>query len=118
LPGQRRKYAEYHRLDFKGIARQALSCRTYVLERLLPGGRIEGREYVALNPLRADKSLGSFRINLDTGHWADFATNDRGRDLISLTAYLLFCGRQGPAAKYLREMIAGVPFVGGTYYDR
>ena len=38
----------------------------------------------AFNPRRADRHLGSFQINVRTGKWADFATGDRGGDLISL----------------------------------
>ncbi len=58
------------------------------IRNLLPNGRLEAGEFVALNPLRIDKKLGSFRINIISGRWADFATNDRGGDLISLYAYL------------------------------
>ena len=47
-----------------------------------------GREYVALNPRRADKRLGSFKINTVSGAWQDFATKDRGGDPVSLAAYL------------------------------
>jgi hypothetical protein len=57
---------------------------------MIEHGRREGREWVALNPRRADRHLGSFRIRLDIGVWADFALPDaRGRDLISLLAYVL-----------------------------
>ena len=42
---------------------------------------------MALNPTRADSTLGSF-INLNTGRWKDFATGDAGGDLISLNAYV------------------------------
>jgi len=59
-----------------------------LLARWLPGGRVQGREYVALNPTRNDQHAGSFRINLDSGKWADFATGDRGGDVVSLAAYL------------------------------
>jgi hypothetical protein len=41
-------------------------CHT-LLDRWLPGGRREGREYVARNPRRADRTAGSFRINITTG---------------------------------------------------
>ena len=34
------------------------------------------------------QSIGSFSINIRNGLWADFATNDAGRDVISLHAYL------------------------------
>jgi hypothetical protein len=54
----------------------------------LPDGRREGNEWVALNPTRNDTARGSFKINLRTGCWADFAAGDRGGDVISLLAYL------------------------------
>lgn len=59
-----------------------------VVRQLLPCGRLEGREWVALNPTRTDRHPGSFRINIQTGRWADFATDDKGGDIISLAAYL------------------------------
>lgn len=68
----------------------------------LPNGKQDGDEWVALNPRRADKHLGSFRINLKTGLWADFATNDKGGDLVSLYAYLHGINN-GQAAKELAE---------------
>ncbi len=53
------------------------------------GGKREGHEYVALNPNRADSTSGSFKINLTTGAWSDFAIDDvRGGDLVALVAYL------------------------------
>jgi hypothetical protein len=69
-----------------------------LLQRWLPDGRKEGDEYVALNPTRADRHLGSFRVNLRTGRWADFATGDKGGDVVSLAAYL-FGLRQCEAAE-------------------
>ena len=59
-----------------------------ILRQLLPNGKKEGNEYIALNPTRNDRNLGSFRINTRTWRWADFATNDRGGDIISLYAYI------------------------------
>ena len=64
-------------IDFVGINRAALSVLPSLLDRWLPGGRREGREYTVRNPRRADRRPGSFRINLNTGRWADFATGDR-----------------------------------------
>lgn len=75
-------------INFSRINEAALSVLPALLARWLPGGRTEGSEYVALNPRRDDRKLGSFRVNLRTGRWADFATGDRGNDLISLAAYL------------------------------
>ena len=54
----------------------------------LPGGRRQGAEYVVRNPTRGDVRPGSFKINVRTGLWADFATGDCGGDPISLRAYL------------------------------
>jgi hypothetical protein len=69
--------------------RDAARANALVLcRRLLPKGRLQGREYVALNPNRADRRLGSFKINISTGAWADFADGVGGRDLIGLVAYL------------------------------
>jgi hypothetical protein len=54
-----------------------------------------------LNPRRSDRRLGSFRVNLRTGMWADFACHDAaGGDPISLAAYL-FGLTQIEAAKRL-----------------
>ncbi len=59
-----------------------------VVRQLLPDGRLEGQEWTALNPTRTDRHAGSFRINIQTGRWADFATGDKGGDVIALAAYL------------------------------
>jgi hypothetical protein len=90
-------------IDYERVNRAALGALPALLRRWLPGGRREGGEYVALNPLRADRRLGSFRINLRTGRWADFATGDCGGDVVSLAAYL---GRltQPEAAERLAKM--------------
>ena len=50
------------RLDFANVNAAALGAFPAVLLRLLPGGRIDGREFVALNPRRNDNRLGSFKI--------------------------------------------------------
>ncbi|MGQ3674680.1 hypothetical protein ACT6QH_04155 [Xanthobacter sp. TB0139] len=80
--------AQAGNVDFARIRRMSLYALPWLLERWLPGGRVVGLEYVIRNPTRADRHPGSFRINLHTGVWADFATDDRGGDLISLHAYL------------------------------
>ena len=59
-----------------------------LLQSWLPDGRALGGEWIALNPTRADRRAGSFKINMTTGRWADFATNDAGGDVVSLYAYL------------------------------
>ena len=73
-----------------------------LVEQWLPDGHRQGGEWVALNPTRADRHKGSFRINLGTGLWSDFATGDRGGDPISLYAYLNGTS-QSQAALVLRK---------------
>lgn len=75
-------------INFQAISDRALASLESLLAQWLPDGKREGREYKALNPKRADGALGSFSINLTTGAWADFATDDKGGDTISLYAYL------------------------------
>jgi putative DNA primase/helicase len=70
--------------DFKGTAAAALAAAGAVLSHWLPDGKHQGHEYQALNPTRADGKPGSFSINTNTGQWADFATDDKGGDLVSL----------------------------------
>ena len=65
---------------------------------------MRGSEYVALNPTRADRRPGSFKVNIRTGRWADFSTGDKGGDPISLAAYLAGTG-QAEAARNLAEML-------------
>ena len=45
---------------------------------------------------------GSLSINRDSGAWSDFATDDRGGDLVALAAYVLDC-RQIEAAERLAD---------------
>ena len=92
------------RIDFDAVNRAALASLPALLHRWLPDGRVRGREFVALNPTRADKRPGSFRINIHTGKWADFATGDKGGDVVSLAAYLSRTG-QAEAARNIGEML-------------
>ena len=95
--------------DFAAVNAAALACLPALVMGWLPGGRREGREWVALNRLRADRHTGSFKVNLETGRWADFALSDaRGGDPISLAAYL-FDLSQVEAARKLAEMLRVAP---------
>lgn len=72
-----------------------------LVKQWLPTGRATGAEWIALNPRRDDQRPGSFRVNLRSGRWADFATGEGGGDPVSLYAYLFTDGRQGAAARAL-----------------
>ena len=74
--------------NFMRVNDVALSALPTILSRWLPDGKKQGNEWVALNPTRTDKSKGSFKVNMQTGKWADFATGDKGSDIISLASYL------------------------------
>lgn len=72
-----------------------------LVKQWLPYGRAAGAEWNALNPRRHDQRPGSFRVNLRSGRWADFATGEGGGDPVSLYAYLFTNGRQRAAARAL-----------------
>lgn len=97
-------------LDFQRIARVALGQIDSLLLRWLPGGKFESGEYKVLNPTRSDSKIGSFSINRITGAWADFATGDKGGDLISLYAYI-FDLDQAAAARELADIV-GIEAIG------
>jgi hypothetical protein len=91
-------------LDFSEINAVALPALPALCARWMPGGKRIGSEYVSLNPTRADRRVGSFKVNLQTGRWADFATGDKGGDAVSLAAYL-FGLRQSEAARRLADAL-------------
>ena len=90
--------------DYAAINKAALAAFPAVLNRLLPRGKAIGREIVTLNPRRADRNLGSFKVNRLNGRWCDFATGDKGGDPVSLAAYLADVS-QSEAARLLAEML-------------
>lgn len=91
-------------MDFTRVNTAALDRLPDLLARWLPDGRRRGNEWIARNPRRADRRPGSFKVNLVTGRWADFATGDRGGDPISLAAYLAGL-RQTEAARNIADML-------------
>ena len=77
--------------DFALIKRKYRDNSIAVLQQLVGQGRIEGSDYVALNPRRKDCKLGSFRIDINTGRFHDFATGDRGGSVIDLAMFVYNC---------------------------
>lgn len=95
--------------DYEAINERALLHMDDVLEHLdLDGGKLVGKNYQALNPHRNDGEPGSFSINTETGVWADFATEDRGRDVISYWAFVKGCKNQPEAASELEAFLDGL----------
>lgn len=86
-------------VDFDSVRKCARLNALAICGRLLPGGRLCGVEYVVKNPKRPDRTPGSFSINVQTGAWADFATGDKGRDIIGLVAFLFDLPRVTAAQK-------------------
>ena len=98
-PNERRQW-----VDFGAVNQAAMRRLPRLLDSWLPHGRRECNEYTALNPTRHDRQLGSFRINMRTGRWADFATGDKGGDVVGLFAYLTGLS-QVAAARRLAELL-------------
>lgn len=91
-------------VDFQKVAGLALANAKTIVEQFLPGGKYEGSEYVTLNPTRSDAHPGSFKVNVTTGKWGEFAAGAGGNDLISLIAYVLSVS-QGEAAKAILKQL-------------
>lgn len=72
------------KLDFNALAQRLLLGSETLVPQWLPGGRRRGHEWVCgdLGGSEGD----SCSVNLLSGRWADFATGDKGGDLISLYA--------------------------------
>lgn len=106
-------FAKTDRVDFKAVSSAALNALDIIVPRLLPDGRAEGNEWVSRNPTRSDGRPGSFKVNLTTGVWSDFATGDKGGDVIDLLAYL---DRKSKveAARDIGAMLNVQPSVGST----
>lgn len=94
--------------NIKQVASAALSSIERILSNWLPIGKQNGHEYQAINPTRSDSKMGSFSINCNTGAWSDFATGDKGGDLVALVAYLEG-SKQSEAAKRIAEFLGIAP---------
>lgn len=91
-----------NKINFSQVKNFLKGHEESILKHLLLTSQTAGSEYVALNPTRNDKNLGSFRINITTWKWADFATGDKGGDIISLYAYIKSVNQLTAAKELLR----------------
>jgi hypothetical protein len=72
------------KLDFSALAQRLLISADTLVPQWLPGGKRRGHEWVCGD--LAGGEGDSCSVNLLSGRWADFATGDRGGDLIDLYA--------------------------------
>lgn len=89
-------------LDFTGLAGVLLSRCEEFLPSWAPGGKLVGREYMAGSTRGGPGD--SFRFNIEKGAWADFATGEKGGDMIALYAAIQGI-RNGEAAKQLADQL-------------
>jgi len=87
-------------IDFVGIKQAALARLPELLFEQFTGGKIQGNEFTCGD--LAGNPGDSFKVNLTTCQWSDFATEEKGGDVISLFAAALNIS-QGDAAKYLAD---------------
>lgn len=85
--------------DFEGLNRRLLAQCPGLLHQWLPGGVLRGHEFECGD---LDGNPGqSLKVNTSSGAWADFATDARGGDLISLFAQIRHGGDNAAAFREL-----------------
>lgn len=88
-------------IRFAELAAALLARAEHLVPAWLPGGQRRGHEWVC-GSLSGGKG-DSCQVNLTNGKWADFATEDRGGDLISLYAAIHGLGPGKAALQVARE---------------
>jgi len=95
------------------VAAFALRYAAALVPELLPEGRRQGSEWWSRNPARADRHLGSFSVSLKDGRWHDFASGDRGGDLVSLAAFVMSVSQTDAAIWLARRLGLDLPELEG-----
>jgi putative DNA primase/helicase len=95
-------------IDFQALASRLLSESRTLLPSWLPAGKFRGHEFVVGD--LAGKPGESLSININTGRWADFASGEKGGDLVSLYAAIHHI-EQGEAAKQLGLTTVATPAI-------
>lgn len=93
-------------IDFSALHTRLIGQSRSLLPAWFPAGKFRGSEFVVGN-LRGDPG-DSLSINWTTGQWADFASSDKGGDLISLYAAIHSLS-QPDAARQLNDEPAYAP---------
>lgn len=87
-------------IEFAALAAALLTQSRVLLPSWLPAGKLRGHEFVVGN--LAGEPGDSLSINVETGKWADFASGEKGGDLIALYAAIHRIS-QADAAKQLDD---------------
>jgi predicted P-loop ATPase len=95
-----------NKMDFKQLANNLLQNQSVLLPSWLPGGKLNGREYECGN--LSGTAGSSLKVNTETGVWADFATGEKGSDLISLYSAIKNI-KQSEAYRELEHYITSRP---------
>jgi putative DNA primase/helicase len=100
-------------IPFDAIRAAALASAPSLLADWFPQGRRCGPEF-KIGSIRGEPGE-SLSVNLNTGLWADFASNERGGDLIDLRAAMIHGGDIGAAARELAQSL-GISVNGADRY--
>ena len=92
-------------MAFEQVNRAALNAYPGLLSAILPGGKVQGREFVCGD--LSGKAGRSLSVNLAEGVWKDFSTEQGGSDPVSLWAAVHDCS-QAEAARLLATQL-GLP---------
>lgn len=98
--------------DIQRIAETAKGHGQAILDRWLPGGKRQGKEYIVRNPNRDDAHLGSLSIEIASGQGGDFAVGQTFGDYVGMVAFVDRCGMSEAAealAEFLRIPANAVP---------
>ncbi|MCC6878203.1 MAG: DUF927 domain-containing protein [Rhodocyclaceae bacterium] len=90
--------------DIQRIAEAAKGHGQSILDRWLPGGKRQGKEYVVRNPNRDDAHVGSLSVEIASGKGGDFATSETFGDFVGLVAFADKCS-MSEAAEVLAEFL-------------
>lgn len=97
-------------IQFQALADALLARSHNIVPLWLPGGHQKGHEYVCGGLSGGEGS--SCSVNLNTGRWSDFATDEKGGDLLSLYAAIHGLSQAKAAISVARdeglEDVAGV----------
>lgn len=89
-------------IDFQGLNEHALQCSESILTALFPNGKRRGSEFEVGSV--SGEAGSSLKVNIHSGMWKDFASDEAGGDICSLVAAVYKCN-QAEAAKKLSGML-------------